>query len=95
MIPLFLYVLSVGLVILGAMAFIAALQIWGRFRMILACLAACVPIAAGVYLFRSSGLKISDWSRLLHSADVEATRTAEQIQRGRTEEDLMRMVDKK
>ena len=94
MMELFLYLLSAGLVVLGALAFIAALRIWGTFRMILACLAACVPIAAGVYLFHASGFKISDWSRLLHSADVEMTRTAEGIQRNRTtEEDLMRMVD--
>ncbi len=71
MTQLVVYLISVALVVLGALAFIWALSIPGRFRMILACLAACVPVAAGVWIFRASGLKVTDFDRLLRSATGE------------------------
>lgn len=71
MTQLAVYLLSMGLVVLGALAFISALKIPGRVRMGLACLAACVPAAAGVWIFQSSGLRITDFDRLLRSATAE------------------------
>ncbi len=74
MTQLAVYLLSMGLVVLGALAFISALNIPGRVRMGLACLAACVPAAAGVWIFHSSGLKIADFGRLLRSATADIQR---------------------
>lgn len=75
MTQLVIYLICVGLLVLGSLSFIAALGISGRVRMLLACLAACVPIAASIWLFRSSGLKVSDFDRLL----AGATRDVQQI----------------
>jgi len=92
-IPLFLYLLCAGLVVLGALAFIVALQIPSPVRMVIACFLACVPVATGVYLFRSSGLKVSDWDRLLRSTDKEMQQMGEGMRRNKeTQEDLMNMV---
>ena len=71
MTQLAVYLISMALVVLGAMAFIWALSIPGRFRMVLACLAACVPVAAGGWIFRASGLKVNDFGRLLKTATEE------------------------
>ena len=46
---LFTYLMSVGFVVVGALGFIAALGIPGRFRSFVACVAACVPLAAGAW----------------------------------------------
>lgn len=94
MIPLFLYLLCAGLVVLGALAFIVALQIPSPVRMAIACLLACVPVATGVYLFRSSGLKISDWDRLLRSTDREMKQMGEGMRRNKeTQDNLMKMIE--
>lgn len=71
MTQLLIYLAGLGLVVLGALGFIAALSIPGRIRMLLACLAACVPVAAGIWLFRSSGIRLSDFNRLLASANQD------------------------
>lgn len=68
MTQLVIYLICVALLVLGSLSFIAALGISGRIRMTLACLAACVPIAASIWLFHSSGLKIGDFDRLLAGA---------------------------
>lgn len=94
MMQLFLYLLSAGLVVLGALAFIAALKIPGRFRMMMACLMACVPAVAGVYLFQSSGLKISDWDRLVQSANQEIDQIARGFQGNRTSQaEIMQLLE--
>lgn len=72
MVQLFIYLVSAGLVVLGALGFIAALNISGKIRAFLACLAACVPIAVGVWLFHSSGLRISDFGMLVQATAKEA-----------------------
>ncbi|MBI1952548.1 MAG: hypothetical protein HYS41_00280 [Candidatus Omnitrophica bacterium] len=71
MAQLLVYLVSVGLVVLGALGFIAALSIPGKVRSVLACLAACVPITIGVWLFRSAGLKLTDLSGLLKSTTAD------------------------
>ncbi|MBI3312539.1 MAG: hypothetical protein HYZ88_03330 [Candidatus Omnitrophica bacterium] len=81
-----LYMISVGLVVLGAMAFIAALRIPGRIRMVIACLAACFPVATGIYLFQSSGLKISDLDRLVRSASREIEGIGRGVEKNRIAE---------
>ncbi len=68
MTQLVIYLICVALLVLGSLGFIAALGISGRIRMMLACLAACVPIAAGIWLFQSSGLRSGDFDRLLAAA---------------------------
>ncbi len=71
---LLIYLVSLGLVVLGALGFIAALSIPGKVRAALACLAACVPIAIGIWLFRSAGLRLTDLDHLLKSTttDIES-----------------------
>lgn len=76
MVQLFIYLISAGLVVLGALGFIAALNIPGRFRSVLACLAACVPIVVGGWLFKSSGLRLQDLGPLVQEAAKEVQETA-------------------
>ena len=71
MTKLLIYLVSAGLIVLGSMGFIAALGISGRIRMLMACLAACVPAAVGIWLFHSSGLKVRDFGPLLQSTTDE------------------------
>lgn len=75
MVQLFIYLVSAGLVVLGSLGFIAALSIPGRIRSFLACIAACVPIAVGGWLFQSSGLRLKDLGTLVQGAahDVQQT----------------------
>ena len=96
MIPLMIYLLSAGLVVLGALAFIAALRIPGRIRVLIACGMACVPIAAGAYIFHSSKLKISDWDRLIRSATLKMEQMGQGIQRNRqSEKEIMMLLERK
>ncbi len=73
MMDLLVYMLCAGLLVVGALAFIWALSIPSRFRAVLACLAAFVPVAVAVWIFRGSGLKVGDFDRVLRSsaADVQ------------------------
>ena len=50
MTQLMMYLLCVGLVVAGSLSFIAALRIPGKIRTLLACVAASVPVAFGVWL---------------------------------------------
>lgn len=72
MIQLLVYLASAGLVVIGSLGFIAALSIPGRIRSFLACLAASVPIGVGIWLFRSSGLHLTDFGRLVQASAGEA-----------------------
>ncbi len=71
MIQLLIYLISAMLVVIGAVAFIAALNIKGRFRALVACVAACVPVGIGFWLFQSAGLKVGDLDPLLQKASQE------------------------
>ncbi len=73
MVQLAIYLISMGLVVVGALCFVSALSVKGRFRVVLACAAACVPIGAGIWLFHSAGLHPRDLNTLLRkaSADVQ------------------------
>lgn len=73
MVQLAIYLISMGLVVVGALCFVSALSVKGRIRVFLACVAACVPIGVGVWLFHSAGLHPRDLNTLLRkaSADVQ------------------------
>ena len=73
MVQLAIYLISLGLIVLGALCFVSAMSVKGRVRVFLACVAACVPIGVGVWLFHSAGLRPRDLDRLLRqtSEDVQ------------------------
>jgi len=71
MVQLAIYLISMGLVVLGALCFISALSVKGRVRVFLACVAACVPIGVGIWLFHSAGLRPRDLGVLLRKASAE------------------------
>lgn len=75
MVELGLYLVSVGMIVIGALGMIRALSIPGKTRMILACAAAAVPIGTGIWLFCSSGLRVGDLDRLVRASreDVQQT----------------------
>ena len=79
MTQLAVYLICMGLVVLGAMAFIAALNIPSRIRMVVGCLAACVPVAAGIWTFRSAALQVSDFGPLLRNASREIRQLVENL----------------
>lgn len=94
MIELFVYLIGMGLIVLGALAFIAALRIPGRIRMAAACLAAAVPAVAGYLLLDQSGLKFSDWDRLLRRANQEMSQMNSGIKRNQSsQKDLLELLD--
>lgn len=80
MIELGIYLISAGLVVIGALGLIRALAIPARVRMIFACLAAAVPVAVGFWLFRSSGLHVTDLDRLIISASEDIRQTLSAVQ---------------
>ena len=83
MISLAVYLFCVSLLVLGALCFIAAMYIPGRMRMMVACLAACVPIAAAVWIFRSSGLRENEFGSLLKTVGQELGQVGQNIKKGR------------
>ena len=84
MVGLAIYLISVGLVVIGALAIIRALAIPGRARMFFASLASAVPILFGIWLFRISGLQPADFPRLAAAAAEEARRVVSTMQKSRT-----------
>lgn len=79
MIELALYLICVGMVLIGALGMIRALSIPGRTRMVLACLAAAVPVGAGIWLFHSSGLRLGDLDRLMRNASAEVQQAVQSL----------------
>ena len=71
MVQLAIYLISLGLVVLGALCFVSALSVKGRVRVFLACVASCVPIGVGVWLFHSAGLRPRDLDPLLRKASAD------------------------
>ena len=80
MTKLAIYLLCVGLVVMGAFGFIGALKIEGRLRTLLACLMASVPIAAGIFLFHSAGLRPGDLRHLVRTASEQMKQISADIQ---------------
>ncbi len=68
---LFIYLLSMMLIVLGSLGFISALKIPGTGRACLACLAACVPVLFGIWFLRSAGLRPWDLDNLLQDSTRE------------------------
>ena len=79
-----IYMLCVGLVVVGSLSLVSALSIAGKFRLIVACLVACIPIGVAVWLFRSSGLKINDFNRLLQLTQHEIEKWVEAMRQAQT-----------
>ena len=61
MVELSTYLISLFCIMLGMMGLIAALKIEGWVRMLVACCAALIPVAAGMFLFWSAELSLSDF----------------------------------
>ena len=97
MVDLAVYLICVGMVVLGALGMIRALSIAGKTRMVVACVAAAVPIAAGVWLFRSAGLKLGDLDRLMQASAGEIRQVTqsfkgEQSTRGKDLQKLLKQI---
>ena len=81
MIQLGIYVFSVVLVVVGVFGIISALGREGIVRVMLGCVAACVPIAIGVGMFRISGLRVNDLKPLVRAATQEMAQFTQGLQR--------------
>ena len=81
MIKLAVYLLSFILVTLGVQAFVSALHISGRIRVLLACIASLVPIAGGVILFQSAGLHLSELRTFVEDGSADVRRLIDNMER--------------
>lgn len=75
MIGLSVYLVSVGLVVMGVMGISRAFAIPGRFRVFFSALTSAIPILMGIWIFRTAGLQPGDFRRLVPAA-VEEVRQA-------------------
>ena len=71
MIDLIIFLMALFWITLGVVLLIQALNIPGFIRMVLGVVFACLPIAAGFWLFLSSDLHIEDTRRLFRGAQTE------------------------
>lgn len=82
MVKLSIFLICLLLVIVGSLSLVSSMSVDGKYRSVLACLFSCVPIAAGIWLFYSSGLKIGDLQRLLQDTVHEIERVVRIIKEG-------------
>ena len=80
MMELALYLGSAGLVVIGALGIARAFSISDNFRMVFACLFAAAPVILGIWLFRASGLQVTDLDRLIRKAGAEMHRVSSSIE---------------
>ena len=79
-----IYLISLGLVVMGATALIMALTIPGRIRSLIACLAALVPAVAGGYLFHEAGLEIRNLKPILNAAKADLESFMQGVQKAQS-----------
>jgi hypothetical protein len=76
MIQFVLYISSFGLVAVGAISLISALNAQKTWKICLASASALVPALFGVWLFMAAGLKIGDLPKLIRQANSEFSQIA-------------------
>jgi len=83
MVELAAYLVSLFCVVLGMMGLISALKIEGWIRRSVACCAALIPVASGIFLFWSAELHLLDLRPTFHSARKEMKLLSRGLDRAR------------